>query len=68
MEVQGVYYKNLTEYKHALRKRRTHAGRTVRATRKWYRRNPTELNKELLINALISAGTICIECKLVNIK
>ena len=67
MEVQGVYYKNLTEYKHVLRKHRTHAGRTVRLTRKWYRNNPTEENRALLLRALTQAGNIYTECKLVNI-
>lgn len=67
MEVQGVYYKNLTQYKQCLKKNRTHAGRTVRLTRKWYRNNPTDYNKELLIRALLQAGRIYEDCKLVNI-
>lgn len=67
MEVQGVYYKNLTQYKQTLRKHRTHAKRAVRLTRKWYRANPTDFNKELLIRALLYAGTIYEDCKLVNI-
>ena len=67
MEVYGVYYKNLSEYKHTLRKRRTYTKRTVRLTRKWYRESPTDFNRELLIKALLQAGNVYTDCKLVNI-
>ena len=51
-EYNGVYYGTFTDFKRCANKSKTAAKRQVRTALKWYRNDPTEENKRLVMVAM----------------